>query len=401
VNGTNDGRERRLRIWLLTRHFPPDTGALSFRLDHLASALSKDHDVTVLAAQPNRYGNEPRAPRRERVGGIEIRRVTGMQGPGSRGKLGRLLSEGFGALAMTLRALRHLRKMDVAVASVPPLAYALPGWAVKRLGRKRLVVDVRDLWVDWADESGVIGSKLLLRLARRFERSAVVAADRVTVATQGFGDALSERYGLEHAPTVVYNGLDADVAPADDGRSQSEPGAPVRVLYAGNLGPSQNLMGIASGLADAVDRWDNLTVTIVGDGSQREDLDRWAADRLEVHPPVDRAELAALYEDADAFLLHLADLEVYRHTVPSKTFEYAGYGRPILCGVRGEARAIAFRHADCFAFESDDPASLLDAIERLIAGMPADNAGQHRADPSELMREARTETWQSLFAGFE
>ncbi|NIS31975.1 MAG: glycosyltransferase family 4 protein, partial [Actinobacteria bacterium] len=89
-----------------------------------------------------------------------------------------------------------------------------------------------------------------------------------------------------------------------------------------------------------------------------------------------------IYRDADAFLLHLADLDVYRHTVPSKLFEYAAHDRPILCGVRGEAREIAFRHADCYAFDSDDSSSFAAAVDRLCSGAAPDNDAVPRADRS-------------------
>ena len=173
-------------------------------------------------------------------------------------------------------------------------------------------------------------------------------------------------------------------------------GDPLHVLYAGNLGPSQNLRGIRDGLAASLDKWENLTVTIVGDGAQREELTSVHA-RLHVHPYVDRAKLAALYRSADAFLIHLADLDVYRHTVPSKIFEYVAYERPILCGVQGEARAIAFRHADCFAFNSDDGTSLGAALDRLCSGDEPDNADEPRAERTEILRSSRGPIWRKVF----
>ena len=387
----------RQRIWILTRHFPPDAGALSYRIDHLARTLGETHDVTVLAAQPNRYGKEPRAPKREQDGSVTIRRVSQFRVPGLGGKLGRLLSEFGGAVWMALVALRHRRHIDVGVASVPPLTYALPGWAIKRLGRRRLVLDVRDLWVDWAEESALVASRLGLRILRGFERRMITAADHITVTTAGFRAAIGDRHRVAATDiTVIYNGLDAAIAPESTAERRPDPGEALHVLYAGNLGPSQNMVGIVDGLTQSLTKWRNLTVTIVGDGAQAGDLALASHERLTIRSHVDRDVLRDLYAGADAFLVHLAALDVYRHTIPSKIFEYAAHRRPIVCGVQGEARALAAAHTDCFFFESDDPESLSLAIDRLASGAAADNADAPRADPTELLRESRSELWKRV-----
>ena len=389
---------QRQRIWILTRHYPPDVGALAFRLEHLAQVLSSTYDVTVLASQPNRYTNAPKAPRLEQAGSIAIRRISSLQILKSRGKVGRLLTELLGALSMSLVALRHLRKIDVVVASTPPFFYSLPGWTMKRIGRRALVLDVRDLWLDWAEETGLVRSRIARKLLRRLERSAVGAADHITVTTDGFQRTLVERYGLDpNRVTTVFNGLDDDLLPEVITPVQSRhEGDPVHVLYAGNLGSSQNLLALTAGMTAALDKWPRLTLTLVGDGTERSALTAVNHERLRVLPHAARERLASLYADADAFLLHLADLDVYRHTVPSKVFEYAAFERPILCGVRGEAKEIAFRHADCFSFTPNDPNSLANALARLCSGEPPDNDKTVRADRSEILRSSRTEVWLTV-----
>jgi glycosyltransferase involved in cell wall biosynthesis len=147
-----------------------------------------------------------------------------------------------------------------------------------------------------------------------------------------------------------------------------------------------------------VERWPGLEIDIVGDGPQWQALKAAETERLQVLRRVERSELNRLYASADAFLLHLAALRVYACTVPSKIFEYAAYGRPILCGVQGEARALCARHADCYYFASDDPASLEEALGRVMARAAPDNAAVARVDPSELLRSARAPLWEQIFS---
>jgi glycosyltransferase involved in cell wall biosynthesis len=390
----------RRRVWIMTRHYPPDVGALSYRIKHLAEALTVDYDVTVLAAQPNRYEGAERAPKIERGEHLTIRRISSVQFFRSRGKVGRLLTELLGALWMSLIALRHRGEIDIAFASTPPFFYGIPGWVMRRIGGRPLVLDLRDLWLDWAEETHILPSGAIVSILRSIEGAVIRSASHLTLATESFRRLLLERHAIpEQCATVVFNGLDDVLIPESlEPARPSKPGTPLRVLYAGNLGPSQSLLGIRDGMLASLEKWPDLAITIVGDGAQWQALRDLDQPRLEVLPHTSRENLAHMCRETDAFLLHLADLEVYRHTVPSKLFEYAAYERPILCGVVGEAEAICRRHADCFAFHSDNSLSFAEAVDRLCSGAPPDNADEPRADREEILRSNRGPVWRRVFA---
>jgi glycosyltransferase involved in cell wall biosynthesis len=396
----------RKRVWILTRHYPPDVGALSFRLKHLAEVLAQEYEVTVLTAQPNRYEGAAPAPKLERYPHLTIRRISSVQFLQSRSKLGRLLTELMGALWMSVVALRHRTEMDIVFASTPPFFYGLPGLAMRRLGGRPLVLDLRDLWLDWAEETGILQNRVLLWFMRFLERSIIRSATHLTLATESFHKLLLQRHGIDPAnATVVFNGLDEVLIPEHiEPTGPRREGDPLNILYAGNLGPSQSLLGILDGMLASLDKWPALTITIVGDGAQWQVLHDAKHPRLLVLPHASREELARMCREADAFLLHLAALEVYHHTVPSKLFEYAAYQRPILCGVVGEAQEICRRHADCFAFVSDSPDSFSRAVDRLCSDGAPDNpeeagdAGASRADRDEILRASRAPIWRRVFA---
>jgi len=390
---------QRRRVWILTRHYPPDVGALSYRMGHLAEVLSENHEVTVLTAQPNRYAGAENAEKLEHLPHLTVRRISSVQLLRSRGKVGRLVSELLGALWMALVVLRHRGEIDIAFATTPPFFYGLPGLVANRLGRRPLVLDLRDLWLDWAAETGMLRRGLLLSGMRTLERWIIGSATHLTCATESFRTLLMARHAIapEHA-TVVFNGLDDVLIPKNLAAPRPRAaGQALRVLYAGNLGPSQNLLGIRQGMLASLEKWPDLEITIVGAGAQSTALHEIEHPRFEILPHTPREALARLCHATDAFLLHLAALEVYQHTVPSKLFEYAAYQRPILCGVTGEAEAICRRHADCFAFASDDSDSFRKAVDRLCSGQAPDNAGTTRADSSEILRSSRAAVWQSVF----
>jgi glycosyltransferase involved in cell wall biosynthesis len=54
-------------------------------------------------------------------------------------------------------------------------------------------------------------------------------------------------------------------------------------------------------------------------------------------PSVAREELHSQYKDADMLFLHLNNYDAFLKVLPSKIFEYAATGKPILAGVSGYA----------------------------------------------------------------
>ena len=58
---------------------------------------------------------------------------------------------------------------------------------------------------------------------------------------------------------------------------------------------------------------------------------------VEVVPPMARIDLIREYETADVLFLHLNNYKAFEKVLPSKIFEYAALGKPILAGVSGYA----------------------------------------------------------------
>ena len=51
--------------------------------------------------------------------------------------------------------------------------------------------------------------------------------------------------------------------------------------------------------------------------------------------PIERSELLIEYQNADILFLHLNSHAAFKKVLPSKIFEYAAIGKPILAGVSG------------------------------------------------------------------
>jgi glycosyltransferase involved in cell wall biosynthesis len=89
---------------------------------------------------------------------------------------------------------------------------------------------------------------------------------------------------------------------------------------------------------------------------------------VEFRPPVPQSEIGGVLSDADCLLVHLKADPVFKITIPSKIQAYLYAGKPILCGVEGDAADLVIKAKAGLKFEPENIQSCCEAIERL-AGM--------------------------------
>jgi glycosyltransferase involved in cell wall biosynthesis len=110
---------------------------------------------------------------------------------------------------------------------------------------------------------------------------------------------------------------------------------------------------------------------LAGDGVLRPHIEERvrseAITNVRLVPPQPRDAVPDLYFLADAALVSLVDRPLFEITIPSKTYEGMAAARPILCGVKGETRALVEGAGCGIAYEPGNPRSLVEAVCRLQA----------------------------------
>jgi glycosyltransferase involved in cell wall biosynthesis len=109
--------------------------------------------------------------------------------------------------------------------------------------------------------------------------------------------------------------------------------------------------------------------TIIGAGGALEKLQMTLKLRgvtnVEVISPVERKALLKFYQDADVLFLHLNSFKSFRRVIPSKLFEYAATGKPILAGLAGySARFTQAKISNASVFE---PCDIEGAVEAFLS----------------------------------
>ena len=194
-------------------------------------------------------------------------------------------------------------------------------------------------------------------------------ADRINLVSRGFEDYFRRSYG-DRPLAWFSNGVDEEfVAAAPAAATLGRSAAEVVVLYAGNIGEGQGLHEVLPQLAAALRG--RARFVVIGDGGRRAVLERAleSTDNVELRPPVSRSVLLEAYLAADVLFLHLGARRAFEKVLPSKVFEYAALGKPILAGVAGyAARFLREEVVNAAVFPPGDVAAAVHAFASLRRG---------------------------------
>lgn len=262
---------------------------------------------------------------------------------GGSGFLGRLASF-ISFTATSFIAGLRVPAVDAVWGTSPPLFQALGAWALARARRVPFVLEIRDLWPDFAVELGVLRNPAAILAARSCERFLYRVADRVVVNSRGFVEHVVARGAPRERVAVIPNGVDAG---AFDPDARGEPfrrevGAlaeDVLVVYAGAHGVPNDL--------DAAVRLRNaagVRFTLVGDGRDRGRLQERARSlalpNLVLAGAVPKERMPEVLAAADVCIAVLRPLPMFTTTYPNKVFDYMASGRPVVLAIDDVIRRV-------------------------------------------------------------
>ena len=360
---------------MLTQYFQPEP---MFKGLPLAKAFrDAGHDVEVLTGYPNYPGGtvyegyKIRPWQRELMEGIPVNRVPLYPSHDRSGARRILNFISFSGSAFLLGPWRVQRPDVIYVYNLVTLA-TVARW-MRMIWGCKVVVDVQDLWPESVASSGMLRSRVAMWILSSYCDRQYRKSDGLVVLSPGFKDNLVRRGVSPGIIRVVYNWCDETAIRV----AKAEPDMAVRfgmagrfnIVFAGTMGRLQGLDVVVKAARRLQDRLPGVLFTLVGGGV---DVPRLKAEsdglsNVQFLPRMPMSEIGGIYSVADALLVHLRDEEIFRSTVPSKIQAYMHAGKPVLCGVRGDA-ANLIKEARCgLTFAPDDAEGLIAVVEQLVA----------------------------------
>jgi colanic acid biosynthesis glycosyl transferase WcaI len=372
--------QRPLQVLILTHHFPPEVSAGASRFHELARAWAEaGHQVTVVTCAPNHPtgvlfpGYRNRAWQEETIDGIKVVRLWTFLAP-NRGYLRRILAYATYPLATTLAA-PFLPAADVLISTTPHFFCGLAGYPASRLRRVPWVLDIRDLWPESIIAVDALQPGFWLWLLKVVERFCYRRAAHIVSASDAFRSHFVHCGIRPNKVAVVTNGVDlnlfaADIAAADRERFRERHGLSGKFVaaYVGTHGLAHQLEVILEA-ADRLRARSDIAFVLAGDGAERERLvaqcRAMALTNVMMLPLMPRAETPELWAASDAGVVTLRPAPLFELVIPSKMFEAMAMRKPVILGVRGEARRIV-ESGDCgLTFAPGDAAALAARVTAL------------------------------------
>ncbi|WP_460079382.1 glycosyltransferase family 4 protein [Pseudomonas sp. H3_H05] len=358
------------RVLLLSFYYPPDLAAGSFRVEALVKALLSQNDcklhIDLVTTQPNRYQSYCVPTEGESESSrLSIKRIA--LPPHKNGIVNQ--AKAFLVYALGARKAAVGKDYDVVVASSSRLMTAALGALISFKSRTPLYLDIRDIFVDTLPElfPGAAG-RTMAYFFSWIERLTIHQATQVNLISQGFLDYFNERYPARTFTTHT-NGVDElFLQPLVNVTPLSSEETELKIVYAGNIGAGQGLECIVPAMAEQLQGIAHFE--IIGDGSTasklRHALERKNISNVKLIAPTKRSDLLEYYQKADILFLHLNTFKSFRRVLPSKLFEYAATGKPILAGLAGYAKQFTkSRISNAMVFEPGDIEGAITALNRL------------------------------------
>ena len=333
-----------MKICFFNRSYWPDQAATGQLLTELAEDLVSRFgwEVTVVAgpalhaADPGARGGWP--VRREMHNGVRIMRAASTRFRPSRfsGRVTNYLSYAASAAIASLR----IGDPDIVVSLTdPPIIGRLALAAARRTGA-RFVFLCEDVFPEVAQLLDNFDHPWVSRSLDRLNRSLLRQADAVVAIGERMRERLVEEKGADPSRVhVIHNWADCEaIQPGEKDNAFARAHGLVDkfvLMHSGNVGMSQNL-GVLLDAADRLRGNERIVIAIIGDGAQRDRLERLARERglanVRFFPYQPKALLHESFASADAFLISLTP-GIEGYIVPSKLYGVLAAGRPYLAAV--------------------------------------------------------------------
>lgn len=262
--------------------------------------------------------------------------------------------------------------VDLVMGTSPPIFQAVSAWMVAAIRRRPFLLEVRDLWPEFAIDMGVLKNSILIALSRWLENFLYRRASHIIVNSPAYRDYLIGKGVPEQKVSLIPNGVDPEMFEVADERALVRKNLRLDncfvVTYAGALGLANDIPVILRAAKKLVDQSD-IHFLLIGDGKERKNLEELAK-TLELRNVTflgarPKVEMAGLLAASDACVATLQNIPMFRMTYPNKVFDYMAAGKPILLGIDGVIRKVVEECRGGIYFCPSDDDALAKAVREL------------------------------------
>ena len=361
------------RVLIFTNHFYPEY----FKVNDIVDWIKDNgNEVTVVTGNPNYpkgkiYHGYSALGSFEKKENLSVYRLPLIpRGKGSKlGLILNYLSYFKVSFLFTLFYLIPKKKFDVVLVhhTSPPFIF-IPALLYKRIKKSQLYLWDLDMWPQTLEATGILKSKLVLKLLERIFKSFYKGFDIVYLGSKHFEKIASERVEKSH---IKYfpNWADSIFEKSKLKNASLSRNEKIIISYTGNIGESQDLESLVDAISLIENK--NFEIRIIGDGRYKKTLINIVNKKelnnvIKFFDSVSPKELLNYFEKSHFLYLSLKYTPLFKKTVPAKLQTYLAAGVPIIGYISGETNNLIKKYKLGFSCESNDIDQLVTIFRNIM-----------------------------------
>lgn len=230
---------------------------------------------------------------------------------------------------------------DVVLATSTPLTIAIPGIWKKKRSKIPFVFEIRDVWPEGPIQQGYVKNKFLIWLLRKIEKFIYHRADFLVPLSTGMKADILTRVDVKNMEVIP------NISEIDRFEHFEEcdidfdfTGKKV-VLYAGTLGPVNDIMYVAKLAQRTLPLAPWLCYLIIGNGQQKEEIVKYCSENNILNKnifflnPIGKKDLPSVYSKVTMGSSFVWDYKIKWDNSANKFFDTLAASRPILINYQG------------------------------------------------------------------
>ena len=274
---------------------------------------------------------------------------------------------------------KNFGRPDLVMGSSPTLFAALAAERLAAQWQIPFVLEIRDLWPESLISLGKVPRwHPLVKVLGWIESYLYRRAEKIISLLPNAKNYIAQKGGDAEKISWVPNGVDLDLFPPPIPPLHS---GTFEILYAGSHGLANGLDAIldAALLLQEEGFGDRIKFKFVGDGPGKPHLERRARSEgisnVKFSPPVPKKEVFCTLSEADAFIVTLRKINLYRFgTSLNKVYDYLALARPVIFGADSINNPVSEANAG-YVVAPEDSHAMADAVKKL-AGLSQEERWQ-------------------------
>jgi len=266
----------------------------------------------------------------------------------------------------------RIKNVDVIWATSPPLFQSITSALLSIVKRKKLLFEVRDLWLDFAEELGVVKNKFILGIFRILEKLIYTRAHKVMVNSPGFIPFISKHVNPKDI-IFIPNGVISEDFESDDNaclQFKAKTGIENKfiVSYTGNMGVANDLETIIQAARDLKNEYTDILFLFVGGGMKGKELAAQCKEEGLTNvlflPPVSKTEVPAVLKASDICVATLKNIDLFKTVYPNKVFDYMAAKKPTILAIEGVIKDVIEKSEGGICVQPGDSDAIVDAVKK-------------------------------------